>query len=296
MSIIFISYQSNHSDDWSPKLKIEDEVLLYNRLKGEMFSYDVKEKEIITLSNKKKHLQYGFNEINSNIYTTGSSKSGFFKIIEKDDKKIDTLLSFPNTESIFPMALKDENIVYFVKNYIDPKTTQEIYDKRGIYEFNKTTNKLTPFDNTKGILIYTSSAYIDDYLYFIATEDTSNNKKTNLYKLDTSDFSNNPEIILNDLQKSDIYKYQNQLLISNNESIFNLDKTMIFNKKNLFNSFYGDYLIQISSNNETSLTLFIEHLKTHYKFSIDDFIDFTFKDDILTIYTKDKIKSIYLGN
>lgn len=290
-SLIVVSCSNKNSEafDWLPSVKSKDEILLYDRFDRKIVSYNTKTFSIVQKNDTLNYFQYGFNRLDTNIYTTGHSIENHFKVIQMKDNRIIELLSMKPSEDIFPVAVKDESKAFFTVSVYDEKGA-EIKGKRTIYSLDVEKKQLSKFSGTEGF-VTSSGVYYNGYLYFTAY--IAKDHSHNLYRLDDSNFQNSPQLMLTKLGAPEIYVSQNQLWLSNRNSIYCGKKK--FPKKSL-NYFYKEKLIQIGINSSADKVLYVTDVRSgKEEEAIERFVDFKIEGDNMMVYAYDGTHSIKLN-
>lgn len=271
--------------DWLPTTKNEDEILLYDKFDQRILSYNTKTNSIVTKNETKNYLQYEFNNLACNIYTTGHSIENHYKIIEKEEKEIKVLYEMEKNEAIFPLFYENYENMYFLKTlYTD--AGEELYKERVVCKFNAKTKELAELEETKGIRIC-SATLIDNILYMTVYDSKADKYK--LYQMDAST-EKGIDMVSEGLVSEDIYNNNGRLWVSDNTEIYDYNnKQNRFTKKTL-NYFSGDQLLQIGVNTNGDLQLTITNTKTNEIDNItDNIIDVRISNSKIYVYTSQKI-------
>lgn len=271
--------------DWLPSTKNKNEILLYDKYDQRIVAYNKKNYNVTDKNTTQNYMQFEFNDLNSDVYTTGHSIENGYKILKKENDKLSILYKMKENEAIFPLAYKDEQTMYFLKTSYD-SNGNEIYNDRIICEFELKSKKLKELKITKGYLT-SYAVVIGDFLYF-----TVYNEKNNDYNLYKINMNKKDKILLinTGLITEEIYNNNGRLLVSNKDKIYDYkDNKIHFSKKKL-NYFYLNYLFQIDINNEGDLQLTVTDIKTNKILKVlDKIIDIRVENDKIYIYTLEKI-------
>lgn len=268
--------------DWLPRAKGEGEILLYDRYDQRFLTYDTSDFSIVEKNDTPNYLQFEFNNINSNIFTTGHSIENHYKIVQKEDKKISILYEMNDNDAIFPLSYQSDEKMFFLKATYDEKG-QELYDRRIICSFNMQEKKLVELEKTKGLRI-SSGTIVNDILYF--TVYVSEMDRYKLYKIDTLNMQQIPILIESGLISGDIYNNNDRLWVSDDTKLYEYQKdTNVYPKKAL-NYFYKDKLLQIQPNLEGNLELIVTDIASgQIENIINNIVDFRIVDKNLRMYT-----------
>lgn len=276
---------NDKSYDWLPSSKKESEVLLYDHYNYRIFTYDINEKSIVEVNNSQNYFQMEFNNLSSNVYTTGHSIDQNFKIFKIENEKPEILYVADPLSAIFPLAYKDSSTAFFTQYYYDKDGT-ELKNKRQIIVFDLNNRKLQSFTNSSGFAIV-DGVYLNNMLYFssyIAEKDNFN-----IYTLDVSDSYSKPKLFLEGIHSSEIYENNNEILFSNETEIYNDNQR--YTKKSE-NYFYKGKLIQMSISKDAGLILEITDTNSkEVEFKSENFVSFMVKGNTIVIYEKDNINT-----
>lgn len=271
--------------EWLPSAKSDNEILLYDRYDQRIVSYDKSNHLVKEKNTTQNYMQFEFNNLETNIYTTGHSIKNHYKIIEKGDSKINTLYEMEENEAIFPFAYQDENNMYFLKTSYD-SDGNEIYKERIICQFEMKSKQLKEIKSTKGLLA-SNGVIIDDLLYFTVYNEANNNY--DLYSLNINNIDK-VELISKGLVTGEVYNHNGELWVSDKNKIYNYkDNSVQFSKK-ILNYFYLDKLFQIDINNEGDLELTITNITTKkIENTFDKIVDVRVQNNEIYVYTLDKM-------
>lgn len=271
--------------DWLPTAKNDNEILLYDKFDQRILSYDTKTNRIVTKNETINYLQYEFNDLTCNIYTTGHSIKNHFKIIEKEEKEIKVLYEMEENEAIFPLFYENYENMYFLKTlYKD--TGEEIYEERVVCKFNAKTKELAELEETKGIRIC-AATLVDKILYMTVYD--SKVDKYELYQMDAT-IEKGIDIVSEGLLSENIYSNNGILWVSDNTEIYNYNNEQNCFAKRTLNYFSGNQLLQIGANTNGDLQLIITDIKTNeIEDTIDNIIDVRISDGKIYVYTSEKI-------
>ncbi|KAA8815374.1 hypothetical protein EMB92_09275 [Bifidobacterium callitrichos] len=275
---------SNQSDNlyWLPNITRKSEVYIYDRLSHRLATFDVDKEQIVNRNDKPNFMQYEFNDIRSNIYTSGDSISNHFTILKVADNKIRTLWKGDENIAVFPLAFS-EGTLYFVQS-VYGENGDEKYEDRAIYSFDESAGDMECLSETKGMKI-DSGVLINNDLYFTVYDDSSN--KYNLLRLTLSS-GFDPVLIKDGLESGSVYKNNGVIWIEERDSICSLENEKTCIHKSEFNYFYGENVIQLDSLYEDKMRLTIRNSSDNsVRFSVDDCIGFRYADSTMDIYKHD---------
>lgn len=279
--------------DWLPTAKSENELLLYNKYEQKIVSYDKSTHEVIDVNNADNYVQYGFNNLDTNIYTTGHSTENDFKIVRMNEKDTEVLYEMNKNEAIFPLAYQNEENMYFMK-YTYDNDYAELYDQRVICKFNAKTKQLEDVEATRGLQTC-YGVIVDDLLYFTIYKGMDKENYYELYKMDINT-KDKVELVNDKMIEGQIYNNNGKLWVSDKDYIYDYEDNANKFPKKFLNYFYNNTLFQIDANNNYDLELTVtdtttrEIIKTY-----DTIIDFTVKDNNVTVYTLEETESFDLG-
>lgn len=271
--------------DWIPNAKNKDEILLYDKYDQRIVAYNKKNHMVTEKNTTQNYMQFEFDDLKADIYTTGHSIENGYKILEKKNDKTSILYEMKENEAVFPLAYQDEQTMYFLKTSYD-SNGNEIYDDRVICKFELESRELKELNITKGYLT-TYAVVIDNLLYFTVYNEEGNDY--DLYRININE-EDGIVLINTGLITEEIYNNNGKLLVSDKDKIYDYkDSTRYFSKK-ILNYFYLNYLFQIDINNEGDLQLRITDIKANKIIHVlDKVIDIRVENDKIKIYTLDKI-------
>lgn len=235
--------------DWLPIAK-QDETILYHQYEQKIFSFDMSDKNIASLNDTLNFYQFNFTD-NNKIFTSGNSYTNNYSILELNNNELVEVAQFGDSEGIFPLATSNDSY-FFIHTYYDDNG-EEYVEKREVLKMGNTNSydQLTPLPNVYGYMI-TEGVCIYDTLYFSAYESESNSYS--IYSIEYNNSESKPQIVYKDLISPNIYKYNNELILSDNSYINIQDKQF---DKGSENYIYNNSLIQIIINSEGDLQLTI---------------------------------------
>lgn len=274
--------------DWLPDAKNENEILLYDKYDQRILSYDKNRHEVITKNNTQNYMQFEFNDLKTDIYTTGHSMENHYKIIRKKDDSVSVLYEMGRDDAVFPLAYKNDKCMYFLKTSYD-YDGNEIYKERVVCKFDIKNRQLKELDCTKGFLT-SYGVIIDDWLYL-----TVFNEEDSDYTLYKMDIHHEDELVLTGkgLASGEIYSNNGKLWVSDNADIYDYENDSVRFPKKALNYFYLDHLFQISVNSDGDLELTIINTATgETEYKIDGIVDFRVKNNKVFIYTSETIIEI----
>lgn len=270
----------------------ENEKLLYDKFNQKIVNYNIDTKKVVEKNEEANYFQYGFNDLETDIYTTGNSvdTNHNYKIIKMLDKKTETLYEMKDNEGIFPLAYKDEENMYFIKcTYGDDN--KELYADRVICKFNEKTKKLEELDATKGLMT-SYGVVIDDLLYFTVYEDI--NYKDYAFTLNKMDLNanNNIKQVDANLAEGEVYNNNGKLWVSDKANIYEYENNKNKYPKKSLNYFYKNELYQLGLNDEHHVSIAIlSEGDGKVEFGRENVIDVRVEDGIPNIYSTKTIIS-----
>lgn len=274
--------------DALPKVKNENEILLYDKYLGKIVSYDTANQKIAQKNTNRHYMQFGFEDLTSNLYSAGDFDSPDFKIFELVDNKLSVLYEAEKGEILIPLAYKDSKTAYFTKlTKSDPSKSD--YDHRVICKFDYETKKLEELEATSGTTI-NNGVVIDDYLYYTIYRTTTDKYYWyEVYRIDTTK-NQTPELVIDRLPDKYLYNNNGKLWVSDKENIYDYeDETNKFPKQE-HNYFYGNTLYQVNPMNNIESSLTITDLTTKEStMPFHKVIDFKVDGDTVTIYQETEI-------
>ncbi|MCI8967236.1 MAG: hypothetical protein HFH75_06595 [Lachnospiraceae bacterium] len=267
--------------DWLPQTAGEKEILLYDKYDQRIITYDIDQHKVIQKNNTLNYLQFEFNDLTSDIYTTGHSIENDYKIIKLGKDKIDILYEADQMEALFPLAYRDPEYMIFLKcTYQD--NGAELYGDRVVCRFNEKTKTLSEIAETKGMRV-TNGAIVGDMLYF--TEYDAGTDRYILYMLSMSG-NEKPILLLDNLAAGEIYSNNDALWISDASKIYCYGNDAVCFPKKILNYFYSDNLLQIDISANGSLELIVTNVETKkLEADIEGVIDVRIFDGKIKAYT-----------
>lgn len=267
--------------DWLPQTAGEKEILLYDKYDQRIITYDIDQHKVIQKNNTLNYLQFEFNDLTSDIYTTGHSIENDYKIIKLGKDKIDILYEADQMEALFPLAYRDPEYMVFLKcTYQD--NGAELYGDRVVCRFNEKTKTLSEIAETKGMRV-TNGAIVGDMLYF--TEYDAGTDSYVLYMLSMSG-NEKPILLLDNLAAGEIYSNNDALWISDASKIYCYGNDAVCFPKKILNYFYSDNLLQIDISANGSLELIVTNVETKkLEADIEGVIDVRIFDGKIKAYT-----------
>lgn len=267
--------------DWLPQTAGEKEILLYDKYDQRIITYDIDQHKVIQKNNTLNYLQFEFNDLTSDIYTTGHSIENDYKIIKLGKDKIDILYEADQMEALFPLAYRDPEYMIFLKcTYQD--NGAELYGDRVVCRFNEKTKTLSEIAETKGMRV-TNGAIVGDMLYF--TEYDAGTDRYVLYMLSMSG-NEKPILLLDNLAAGEIYSNNDALWISDASKIYCYEDDAVCFPKKILNYFYSNALVQIDISANGSLELIVTNVETKkLEADIEGVIDVRIFDGKIKAYT-----------
>lgn len=267
--------------DWLPQTAGEKEILLYDKYDQRIITYDIDQHKVIQKNNTLNYLQFEFNDLTSDIYTTGHSIENDYKIIKLGKDKIDILYEADQMEALFPLAYRDPEYMIFLKcTYQD--NGAELYGDRVVCRFNEKTKTLSEIAETKGMRV-TNGAIVGDMLYF--TEYDAGTDRYALYMLSMSG-NEKPILLLDNLAAGEIYSNNDALWISDASKIYCYEDDAVCFPKKILNYFYSNALVQIDISANGSLELIVTNVETKkLEADIEGVIDVRIFDGKIKAYT-----------
>lgn len=227
---ILCSCKGNSASKYElPKLSNDNELILYDRMKMKLVAYNA-ESLTETYNDEANYYQYSFSPL-SNIYTTGHSIDGHFKIISCDNaKSFRTIYEAKDNEAVFPLASIDEKKGFFVfSNYKEDGS--EEYDKRYIAKVDYSSGKKQKLNKTEGLLISEGAYDIENHILYFTSYNEDMDDYT-LYKLNYSDENSELDVCEQNLKSSNVY--------FDNGYLYLTDSNNVFCKENSFSYAKGD--------------------------------------------------------
>lgn len=271
-----------------PKTEGDDTVILYNRFKQKfVVSYNTETCKIVQESNVENYVQYEFNS-GSNYYTAGHSITNGFEILYADKDKIESVYKLEDAanEAIFPLATDGEH-VFFVKTHYDSNNNP---DENTIVSLNE-NNELEEHISMESHI--DSGVIVSGKLYFTTYEIESDTY--DLYSLSLEDMSGEPVLEKGDLVSGELYEHNNQLYLSDDDTIYCGTDSF---KKSSLNYFFDENQILVQIHPNESADLALDVIDTNTKKVIGtaiNVIDFEVKDDEVIVYCDGEIEHIELG-
>lgn len=267
--------------DWLPQTAGEKEILLYDKYDQRIITYDIDQHKVIQKNDTLNYLQFEFNDLTSDIYTTGHSIENDYKIIKLGKDKIDILYEADQMEALFPLAYRDPEYMIFLKcTYQD--NGAELYGDRVVCRFNEKTKTLSEIAETKGMRV-TNGAIVGDMLYF--TEYDAGTDRYVLYMLSMSG-NEKPILLLDNLAAGEIYSNNDALWISDASKIYCYEDDAVCFPKKILNYFYSNALVQIDISANGSLELIVTNVETKkLEADIEGVIDVRIFDGKIKAYT-----------
>lgn len=261
------------------------ERLMYDRYNQKIVAYTADSPALIERNEEPNYFQYGFNDLDSQVYTTGHSadKEHNYKIIKMNEKDTETLYEMKPNEGIFPLAYKDYENMYFIKCTYDDNN-EEVYADRVICKFNATTKKLEVIDATKGLMT-SYGVVIDDLLYFTVYNDIDiENYTFILNKMDLE--SSKIEQVDDKLAEGEVYNNNGKLFVSDQVNLYEYKNNKNKYTKKSLNYFYDGLLYQVAPNDEMRIQLScIDENLSEVAMGSGNLIDFEVKDGDVYAYT-----------
>lgn len=280
-----IGENSTSNYDWLPKTKNKNEILLYDKYDQRIIAYDKKNYSVSEINTTQNYMQFEFNNLEANIYTTGHSVENGYKIIEKKHDKTSILYEMKKDEAIFPLAYKDEQTLYFLKTPYD-SSGKEIYNDRVVCKFELKTNQLEELKATKGLLT-SNAVIIDNLLYFTVYNEKNDNY--DLYKINTNK-EDKTELINSGLITGELYNNNGRLLVSDQTKIYDYEDNTSYFPKKILNYFYLNYLFQIDIDKNGDLQLTLTNIETDKIENVfDKVVDVRVENNKIYIYTSERI-------
>lgn len=277
--------------DWLPQTAGENEILLYDKYDQRIITYDIDQHKVIQKNDTLNYLQFEFNDLTSDIYTTGHSIENDYKIIKLGKDKIDILYEADQMEALFPLAYRDPEYMIFLKcTYQD--NGAELYGDRVVCRFNEKTKTLTEIAETKGMRV-TNGAIVGDMLYF--TEYDAGTDRYALYMLSMSG-NEKPILLLDNLAAGEIYSNNDALWISDASKIYCYEDDAVCFPKKILNYFYSNALVQIDISANGSLELIVTNVETKkLEADTEGVIDVRIFDGKIKAYTDKAIVDLSRG-
>lgn len=284
---------TNHNNyDWLPEVQSKNEILLYDKYDQRIVAYNKANHNVTEKNTTQNYMQFEFNDLTANVYTTGHSIKNNYKIIEKNNDTIKTLFKMKENEAIFPLAYQNKKSMYFLKTSYN-SSGSEIYKERIICQFETNSKQLKEIKSTQGLLV-SNGVMIDHLLYFTVYNEANDNY--DLYALNTNHMD---DVELKDrgLVTGEVYNNNGELWVSDKNKIYNYkDNSKQFSKK-ILNYFYLDKLFQIDINNEGDFQLIITDIVTkRIEETFNKIVDVRAQNNKIYVYTLDKILELEAPN
>lgn len=276
----FMGFKMFSYEEKLPTASSENSKIIYNKLSNRLISYNINDQKIEQDFNFLNFMQYSFNT-QDNYYTSGHSYNNNFEILKINNNKIEKVYKPDNSANvaIFPFASDSINRIYLFVNYDSNGTELE----RNLIQFKE--NNLIHYKNIAGII--TNGVICNDNLYF-----TIYNKSTDTFSLSTipiNSYNANPELLAEGLENGELFNYNNDIYVSNENYIYN--NTNTFEKKHI-NEFFDDYLIQmyVDENGDGILEIYsINEHKIIKKYP--EAIGYEIYDNVMTIFCHNKLET-----
>lgn len=275
--------------EWLPMTENDNEVLLFNRFEQRLFAYNVERHYVVNRNESFNYFQFEFNDLTSNLYTTGHSTDNQYKMFAIVDNKIDVLATMPKNTGLFPLAY-DSATPFFIKTYYNNiGIGEENYEMREIVLFDIENQTFRSFENTKGQMI-SKGVYENNNLYYSVYNQIDDDY--DIFILNIAESTNIPTLLYENVISSDIYMNNGELLISDTSEIYS--EFTNFPKASL-NYFYDELLLQIEIQETGTLGLAMTNTITKEKTTLSTEIqDFIVSDNTITIYENNEIKILKL--
>lgn len=278
-----ISNENITSDDmWLPTADNENEKILYDYYNGRFVSYDMEKKQVVEENAIDSYFQYAFN-VKSNIYTSGHSLAGQYKIIELSDNKLTELYVMDeDVKKIYPCAADADRGLYYFIEYFDAEETQ-----RKIVQYKD--GELYEFVNTEGFLM--PGMLIGDNLYYTIWDESK--VAYDVYSLDTHDYNSEPVLCMENIDNCDLFYCNSTIYAMSNSCLYNIGNEEETYEKAAYNFFddENDILIQISTINSYELGFSVTYLSTGERVDVTsgEIISYEITEDVITIYCSEEI-------
>lgn len=255
----------------------ENDIFLYNIPVHRLGKYNLTEKRFQILDDTANLFQYSFIDGSDyHYYVSGHSVENKFELIREDGNCLSAVQVFGKETQLFPLAVADEERYYLIQT----KSEENLVSEVARFE-NEEFNILFSTDQKikKGVIIGTILYYT---VYHVETDCFY------LYQKDLSK-DGSYELVRKDLVSDEVYSYKDQLLICDNEKIFN--DQYEFNDM-FYNFFLKDdiHLFQIDINDSGDMKCYLTNLDTHkVQEESADVINFKIEEDHVVIYAKNEI-------
>lgn len=272
------------NNDRFPNVKSKTEVLLYNKNSKNIVLYNKDKHKIIEENKDEDFIQYEFNDLESNFYTSKHTINNDFKIIEVTKDRVKTLYE-SKEQGLYPIAYQNNENMYFAKTTFD-SDKKEIADERVICAYNSKTNQLEELEVTKGFEV-SSGVVINDILYlgvYFKDED-----KHELYQMNVNE-KNTLDLIGSDFEIKGLHNNNGKLWISDSNNIYEYQNKNEDFKSSKFSYFYNNNLIQINEKSDSSLELTVTNLETkNVDHTYESVIEVRLVEGKLYIYTLEDV-------
>lgn len=276
------SEKVSEDDLWLPQVSGENEILLYNYYNQQFVTYDSEKKQVVSCNSINNYFQYCFN-VESDIYTSGHSLCGQYKILEQDGNEIKELYKLEDSQNgkIYPCgADKERNLYYFIEYFDKEETERKVVQYRDgeLYEFTNTSGYIMP-----GMLL-------QDTLYY--TLWNVEREEYDIYMLNINNYDCEPQLYKEGVENCDLFYCNSNIYAMSNSKIYNLDSEDENYDRCDYNYFdsINNILIQISPNTQTGLNLFVTDLKTgEREVAATQPVSYEVKEGELVIYCEGEI-------
>ena len=252
-----------------------EECLLYDYYNQRIVAYSLKKKKVYSENTLGNFFQYCFHT-DCDLFTSGHSTQGFFKIVKKEQHAVKQLLTIQDKGSIFPSGCDvNRNLYFFTRGYDANDTI------RRIVQFKD--GKLMQYKNTGGNII--DGLLYKNQLYYTAYDEEKD--YFSLHSIDIRDYDSKPKEYDCQLEDSILFEYDSKIYVASREKIYNMENegdSYIKKNVNYFDK-KNDKLIQIDINADTELELSIVDLKTRKEeYAVSNPVSFECKKGLITIY------------
>lgn len=211
-------------------------IILFDYMNERFVSYDLQEKKIVSENELNNFVQY-CNYTNSDLYTSGHSTEGNFKIVKNVGTAIEELYAVKDDEQIFPCGCNINKGEYFFSKVSSTDQRKIVkYEDQQLKEYQYTNGNILDGVVVKNKLYYTSYDEKNDYYILNSIEINNLNAKPQQYNYK--------------LQDSLLYEYNGELYVSSIDKIYNIkNEKDWFTKKNVnFFDHINKKLIQFNIN------------------------------------------------
>ncbi len=258
-----------------------DSLVLFNRYRQRLLTFDPDAQAIDEMSNVLNYLQYEF-PTGSDLYTAGHSITNGFSVVQVVDETIQTVLEVADDEGIFPLATDGDRSFFLLTRYVDGAEVD-----RRLVRLDEGA-ALVEYPNATGLI--DGGALVGDTLYYTVFREQTGDYA--LFQADAGDPAAQPVAVQQGMPSGRLYVHDGELYTSDQTSIFRGDDR--FECADLC-YFYDDLgvLVRIAVNADSDLALDVVDTDTKEVIgSVTGVIDFRVGDGGVTVYTPGSIETV----